>query len=249
MLYWNKIKFLNKQKINIKLDILSKSLVTVPAAPAFIENKLNPYYWDAVRDADCNIIDSSLFVLLCKVKGYKLFKYSGYKLIHDLVDYLKRNSLKVLLVNPTEKSSIINREFLRNNTKLEKIDIECYTAPIYPKDSKIEDQILLQMITNLNPDLVLINIAGGKQEILGHWLKNRAMSSITIICTGAAISFFTGEQVKMPNWMDKFYLGWLARIIHNPRVFIPRYIKALRMVALFFNYSNTLTEEKEGYGK
>ena len=90
------------------------------------------------------------------------------------------------------------------------------------------------MINTFKPDLLIINIAGGKQEILGLWLKNNISSPITIICTGAAISFFTGEQALIPNWMDRFYLGWFSRIMYNPKVFIPRYINAFKMIITYF---------------
>jgi len=39
----------------------------------------------------------------------------------------------------------------------------------------------------------------------------------------------------MNNIIDKMYLGWLIRIIYNPVVFLPRYIKALKLFFMILN--------------
>ena len=56
-------------------------------------------------------------------------------------------------------------------------------------------------------------------------LKNKT----TIICTGGAISFFTGDQAPITKFVDKIYLGWLVRLIFNPLLFYKRYLYALRL--------------------
>ena len=55
------------------------------------------------------------------------------------------------------------------------------------------------------------------------------------MCTGAAISFFTGDQAPINVFFDKIYLGWLIRIIFNPRVFLLRYIKTLKLINIVLN--------------
>ena len=57
---------------------------------------------------------------------------------------------------------------------------------------------------------------------------------ISIICTGAAIAFETGQQARLPIWVDKLYLGWLARIIQSPQPFLIRFLKAFRLVYVFY---------------
>ena len=55
------------------------------------------------------------------------------------------------------------------------------------------------------------------------------------MCTGAAISFFTGDQAPINVFFDKIYLGWLIRIIFNPIVFLPRYLKTLKLINIVLN--------------
>jgi len=57
-----------------------------------------------------------------------------------------------------------------------------------------------------------------------------------IHCIGAAIGFLSGEQVRIPMWVDYFYLGWLWRSLSAPTRFAPRYWKAKRLIGLMIRY-------------
>ena len=70
--------------------------------------------------------------------------------------------------------------------------------------------------------------------------KNLKVKS-TILCTGAAISFFTKDQAPINNLVDQFYLGWLVRLIFNPLVFFKRYLYSLKLVPMvIFNKIKTI---------
>ena len=77
-------------------------------------------------------------------------------------------------------------------------------------------------------------IPGGVQECLGHYIKKKLSYDVGIICTGAAIAFETGKQARVPIWADSLYLGWLARIVQNPKLYVKRYIQALRLFFVFY---------------
>ena len=91
------------------------------------------------------------------------------------------------------------------------------------------DKNLIKKINKAKPDYILTNIGGGIQEILGLYLKKNLKNKTTIICTGGAISFFTGDQAPINKLIDKIYLGWLLRLIFNPLLFYKRYLYALRL--------------------
>ena len=75
-------------------------------------------------------------------------------------------------------------------------------------------------------------IGGGNQERLGLYLKRNLSYLPAIHCIGAAIAFLSGDQVHIPVWADKFYLGWLFRSLSEPKRFIPRYWAAFRLFPL-----------------
>ena len=96
----------------------------------------------------------------------------------------------------------------------------------------MSDKRLLQKINKAKPDFILTNIGGGKQEILGLYLRDSLKIKTTILCTGAAISFFTKDQAPINSLIDQLYLGWLVRLIFNPIVFFKRYFYSLRLIPL-----------------
>ena len=58
-------------------------------------------------------------------------------------------------------------------------------------------------------------------DYINTFIKNLKYKPI-ILCTGAALSFFTGMQAPINRFIDNFYLGWLLRIIFNPIKNFPR---------------------------
>jgi len=90
------------------------------------------------------------------------------------------------------------------------------------------------------PGHVIIGIGGGVQEKLGLFLKENSRTKPAIHCIGAALAFLTGDQAPIPMWADRLYLGWLLRLLRQPRVFGPRYVSAARLPLLIFRYRETL---------
>ena len=83
-----------------------------------------------------------------------------------------------------------------------------------------------------------------KIEYSNSFLKNNLSYQPSILCTGAAIAFFTRQQVIIPRWVDKIYLGWLWRCFSNPRVFIPRYLKGIKLIFMLLKEPIELKEIK-----
>jgi UDP-N-acetyl-D-mannosaminuronic acid transferase (WecB/TagA/CpsF family) len=127
-----------------------------------------------------------------------------------------------------------------------------YVAPLYPKES-ISDRTLMQQLVERDPKVVVLCIGGGVQERLGLWLREEYKvlnkPCPAIVCTGAAIGFLSGNQVNIPRWADRLYLGWLLRCLYEPKKFIPRYWNALPLASLVYRYGETLppmASEKKG---
>jgi hypothetical protein len=66
--------------------------------------------------------------------------------------------------------------------------------------------------------------------------NNRPAYRPGIHCIGAAIGFLSGEQVRIPLWVDYLYLGWLWRSVSAPTKFVPRYWKAVRLIPMMIRY-------------
>ncbi len=231
----NKIIFKNITFNNINTDnfdkfIVKKGLFVFPAGPALASIEKSNRYHVSLKKADLVFFDSGFFVLLLKFfKNISVNKFSGYKFLNLFFKYLKKNKQKkIFCVDP-------NLKFLKSNKNLFKNlgikKIYNYLAPKY-QINDFSDKKLLQEIKKVKPDFILTNIGGGSQEILGLYLKKNLKIKTTILCTGAAISFFTKDQAPINSLIDKFYLGWLVRLIFNPLVFFKRYLYSLRLIPM-----------------
>jgi UDP-N-acetyl-D-mannosaminuronic acid transferase (WecB/TagA/CpsF family) len=118
-----------------------------------------------------------------------------------------------------------------------------YMAPMY--GAEISDAPLLELLERLRPQHVIVTVGGGTQERLGLYLKRNLSYLPAIHCIGAAIAFLSGDQVKIPVWADKNYLGWLYRSISEPRRYVPRYWEARKLLMMLFRYRERLPIPKE----
>ena len=230
------VKFLDGSFEEIVGSLDSGGLMVVPAAPALAMIEDNPLYYRALKDSDFAIFDSGLLcIMLGLAKGIRAKKMSGLEFLRR---FLSAESLvdktQVFLVNPSSKAQILNKALFEEYGF--EIGENHYTAPIYPLN-KIIDEKLLSMIQAKKPKYIVINLGGGVQEILGAYLKKNLDESYrpAIVCTGAAIAFLTGSQSKIPKVVDDMYLGWLARCLANPKVFVVRYISGLKLIRILLS--------------
>ncbi len=227
---FKKIKFRNLNYKNFDKFIIKKGLFVFPAGPALANIEKSKKYYESIKRADLVFFDSGFFVLLLKIfKNIGVDKFSGYKFLNLFFDYLKKNkNKKVFCIDPNLKFSKSNKYFLKN-LGLKKV--YNYLAPDYDIDNLV-DKKLLDLIKKVKPNFILTNIGGGKQEVLGLYLKKNLKFNTTILCTGGAISFFTKDQAPINTLIDELYLGWLIRLIFNPLVFVKRYLYGLRLIPM-----------------
>ena len=216
---------------------LGGGLVLAPSGPGLCNLESDRYYREALENTDLNLPDSGLAIFLMKGLGLgKLPRTSG---LGFLMALLERPELRVpgatVWAMPSCESMRTNLGFLQTAGVTVREE-DCYLAPIYPAVGEVCDPELLEKIRSGNARFVFICTGSGSQEKLGLWLKRNLSDSITICCIGAAIGFLSGDQVAIPKWADRVCLGWLLRCVSNPRKFVPRYARALRLVGLAIRY-------------
>ena len=220
----------------LDMAIHEGGLVLAPSGPGLSELGKDPHYDAALRNADINLIDSGYLALLWQKRtGESLKRHSGLKFIKALLENARFSSeAGQRWVMPSTEHIHATRAFL-GESGIE-VDLDAfYEAPFYEK-TPIADPSLLRDIKEKKPRFIIICIAGGKQEVLGHWLREQLDYKPAIICIGAAIAFLTGQQANIPPWADRIYLGWLLRIVQDPKTFLPRYWNARKLGRLLRKY-------------
>ena len=210
--------------------------VVVPAAPALADLPTNEAYREALEKSDFAITDSAFMVILWKlITGQTLPRISGLKLLRGLLATGELHQPGISLwIMPSDYEKEINLGWLNKNG-FPVTEEESYIAPMYPR-GPISDPAILEWIETHQPRYVIINLGGGVQERLGHYLRENLSYRPSIICVGAAVAFLTGVQANIPTWADTLMLGWLFRCLHAPSKFIPRYWKALQLSGILARY-------------
>lgn len=215
-------------------------LLVVPAAPALKDLETNAVYREALLEADLAIADSAFMVMVWnRLQRDSVRRLSGLEYLRELLkqpDVCEAGNCVWIMPNPT--SAARNRRWLESQGIA--LPEDCvYLAPMYGQ-GEIEDSGLLAFLQRVHPQHVVLALGGGTQERLGLYLKQTLNYLPAIHCIGAAIAFLSGDQVHIPTWADRLYLGWLYRSISEPRRYVPRYWEARRLLPLLLRYRERL---------
>jgi N-acetylglucosaminyldiphosphoundecaprenol N-acetyl-beta-D-mannosaminyltransferase len=214
-------------------------LLVVPAAPALKDLVANAPYREALVNADLAIADSAFMVMIWNLmEGDSVPRVSGLQYLRAL---LRLNEVRepgnTFWIMARETSARLNLKWLQACG----IDVpeSCvWLAPVYGPE--IDDPELLAAIGRQRPKHIVITLGGGTQERLGLYLKRNLNYLPAIHCIGAAIAFLSGDQVRIPGWADRLFLGWLFRCLSSPSRYIPRYWAARKLLVLMVRYRGEL---------
>src|SRR4029450_10990963 len=214
-------------------------LLVAPSGTCFARLPEDDLYRRAVLAADLAIADSGLMVVLWRlIKRENVERISGLKYLRQLLAKLKgEGTAKILWVLPSERARQKLVEWSRREA-FPTASENYYVAPRYGVE--VNDQNLIALIEQRPPDHVIIAIGSGPQEKLGYYLRENLSYRPAIHCVGAALGFVTGDQIAIPDWADRVYLGWLWRLFAQPRIFIPRLSRGLELPWLIWKYGEKL---------
>ncbi len=214
-------------------------LLVVPAAPALKEVETNVAYREALLAADLALPDSAFMVLVWnRLQRDRMPRLSGLEYLRALLGHTAvREAGSTLWVMASVASAERNVQWLAHEGI--KVPNECvYVAPQY--GTHLEDAALLQRIEQVRPQHIVVTVGGGTQERLGLYLKRHLSYLPAIHCIGAAIAFLSGDQVYIPVWADRCYLGWAFRSASEPMRYVPRYWDARKLLRLIVRYRDRL---------
>ena len=214
-------------------------LLVVPAAPALKDLGTDKEYRESLLGADLAISDSAYMVVIWNlIENDHVKRLSGLEYLRELlVQPDVRTPGNTLWIMASPKSAKTNLNWLAGEG-IRVPEDNIYMAPMYGR--QIDDPQLLERLDRLRPQHIVVTIGGGNQERLGLYLKRHLGYRPAIHCIGAAIAFLSGDQVHIPVWADKFYLGWLYRCLSEPRRYVPRYWQARKLLTMMLRYRSEL---------
>ena len=230
VIIFKKIKFYDYPFDKLLKKLNKGGYLVAPAASALTNIDKNLEYYDSLINSDIAILDSGFFCILLRVfKNKQVTKFSGYLFLKKFLDLNFRRNTKFFLIDPNKSEALLNKKYLN---KKNIININSYISPMY-NNKNLKDVKLLNAVKKYKPKYILVNLGGEVQERLALYLRENLNFKTSIICTGAAIAFLTKRQAPINDFVDKYYLGWIIRIIFSPRKHFLRALKSIFLIKLF----------------
>ena len=241
--YFLGLRFWNGRTDDLLREIdRTGGMLAVPSAPSLGQAGGDGLLMTAYREADWAVMDGGYVVLVLRLLGRRVNRISGLQLIEKTIanggtGAVPMKDRKILWVVPTPEEEGRIRTYVEGKG-FSAAKQEYYQAPFYQGDAEFDDAALKEVVRDRELDWIVLCLGGGRQEKLGYYLRGmsaggngegdpgRRKNGPVILCTGAAIAFFTGGQANIPVWADRLYLGWFCRIIEKPGIYLPRYLKA-----------------------
>jgi N-acetylglucosaminyldiphosphoundecaprenol N-acetyl-beta-D-mannosaminyltransferase len=223
-----------------KLVESERGLREIPEGKILI-NCLNAYSYNvAQKDSlfaeslirgDYLIPDGASIVMACKwlkaksqpqrrIAGWDLFAYEMQRL--DGKSKKEEVKSKVMFIGSSEKVLALIRE--RAKLDFPHIEVETYSPPYKKVFSDEDDQAIIKVINDTNPDLLWIGMTAPRQEkwIYTHWDNLNIQCHVGTI--GAVFDFYAGTAKRAPIWWQEHSLEWLFRLLMEPSRMWRRYL-------------------------
>jgi UDP-N-acetyl-D-mannosaminuronic acid transferase (WecB/TagA/CpsF family) len=220
----------------------SPGLMLVVALPALIKLQYEEGFRRALQEADLVLADSGLLAGLWKsVTGRKFRRVSGVEYLEELLETgVLRNPGVLWIVRSREDAERALSWLRSRGCSVEERDI---VAPESLPASSDHD-ILLQ-IEERKPRHVIIATAVGGQEALGLYLKEYLLHRTCLHCVGSALAVLIGTERRVAPAVERVHLGWLARLIVQPAMTLPRLGMAFVISRLVIKYRSELPPLKQ----
>lgn len=98
-----------------------------------------------------------------------------------------------------------------------------YTPPFRPLAAE-EEEALFNLVQRVKPDIIWVGLGTPKQEKFMAAYATR-LGVPLMVGVGAAFDIHTGQIQDAPNWIKRYGLQWLHRLMQEPRRLAPRYLQ------------------------
>lgn len=168
-----------------------------------------------LNSADLFFPDGIAVILIGRCRGFRIKKKGiGPELLREFCKVSANNGYKNFFYGDTADTL----ETLVTNLRKEFPDLQVagkYSPPFRPL-SREEDDEVVQMINEAQPDVLWVGLGCPKQERWIYEHKDKLNVPVAI-GVGAYFKFFSGGVRRAPSWVGNLGFEWLWRLLHEPR--------------------------------
>lgn len=216
------ISLLKDQK-SLSLLPDTKLLINTINAHSYNVALKDPLFQEALLKSGALIPDGASMILAFKfLRGEKIERTAGWDLFQYEMNRLNAKGGVCFFLGSSEKTLAL----VRKKAKLvfPNIKVETYSPPYKPEFTLEENQAMIKVVNEANPDLLWIGMTAPKQEkwAYAHFKDLDVHCHIGTI--GAVFDFFAGTVERAPLWWQSHGLEWLYRLLKEPKRMWRRYI-------------------------
>jgi N-acetylglucosaminyldiphosphoundecaprenol N-acetyl-beta-D-mannosaminyltransferase len=191
------------------------------AAHPTVEARSDPSYRSLLNEGDLNVADGMPVAIAARLQGSRGERLPGTDALHVVARWGLGKGVNHFLYGATDDT------LERMRTNLERlypgISIAGQEAPPFRVVTDEEVDATVATIRDAGADVVWVGLGAPKQDLMGARLREREAAPV-IMCVGAAFDFVGGVKRRAPEWMQRFGLEWLFRLISEPRRLWRRYL-------------------------
>lgn len=205
-----------------ELQNSDKILITTINAHCYNIAQIDKNYHEALRNSDVLLPDGISVVWATRwLTGQKLKKIAGADLFFFEMERLQQTGGKCFFLGSTDATLTKIKE--RIAKEYPRITVESYSPPYKSEFTTDDNSFMLEAINSFRPDILLVGMTAPKQEKWAYQHYNR-LNVGHICCIGAVFDFYAGTINRAPQWMIKFGIEWLYRLLKEPRRMWRRYL-------------------------
>lgn len=164
--------------------------------------------------------DGGPLSVISRKKGYeKADRVTGPDLMREIFKLSEEKGYSHYFYGSTNETLQILEEKLKY--EYPKLKILGGYSPPFKKEVSIEEQELIDDINILKVDFVWVGLGAPKQE---KWMSlHVGKINSVMIGVGAGFDYYAGNIKRAPQWMQKYSLEWLYRLLQDPKRLFKRY--------------------------
>lgn len=210
------LKYLDKN-----IDLLHGDYICVSNVHTTVTAYEDPDYCAVQNGGIMAIPDGGPLSTVGRKRGYNNMKRTtGPSLMEEIFKITAEKGYRHFFYGSKQETLDLLEEKLNENYPGIQI-VGMYSPPFRPL-TQDEDAAVIQMINKVNPDFVWVGLGAPKQE---NWMANhQGKIDGLMIGVGAGFDYFAGNIQRAPEWMQKYNLEWLYRLIQDPKRLFKRYL-------------------------
>jgi N-acetylglucosaminyldiphosphoundecaprenol N-acetyl-beta-D-mannosaminyltransferase len=201
-----------------------------------VHSQSDPEVRAVLCETAVNIADGAPVVWAGRLVGHReASRVAGADLVPLLMSRAAEHGLRVFFLGGEDGSAFDAAERLRDAHPA--LDVTVMEPPLAALD-QMDDRAILDQVESAAPHLLLVALGHPKQE---KWIyRNRRALPMVAVGVGCSLDLIAGRQNRAPRWIQKVYLEWAYRLVHEPRRLAKRYaVDALWLVRDLFPWALT----------